>query len=430
MKPIVIECPSCGAVLPPRDAENHVTCEYCDVEFELEKSKSIRDEDGLQLDPFELLRTLAIVQMEVVSEVLEGEKLSPAQMWRRVLKVAFVGIMLGALVWSFTGKSEKKFSGLESAVARPVASPVRSINWVLRSNLDGPVGRGEEASFVGLFRNMSDSDQPAFLISMRLSDLKENWRVPVHSKRDDWYLSTFVEIVDSELYLTGADATIQHLSSESGRRIKSQKLTDVSTNLCLHESGIVVVQKDEQHQLLDPKDWTFSPVSLPPGCEKTRDREERKTEKKGLRPKVPGLSFFRVHQENDLAVAVGYKHPGTALPMAVGFRPATREILWTELISGAPADQIKSKGGSGMFTAEAVSGAVFYSFSEQIENKATVVARNAETGALLWEETLPPSLITLAESIRVMGDTLILEASSGLYLLETKTGKLIGKLGN
>jgi outer membrane protein assembly factor BamB len=114
--------------------------------------------------------------------------------------------------------------------------------------------------------------------------------------------------------------------------------------------------------------------------------------------------------------------------MAVGFRPSTAEILWTEPISGAPADQIKEKG-SGMFTAEAVSGSVFYSFSQQMENKHTLVARNAETGALLWEETLPPSPSMLAESIRVMGDHLILEASSNVYVFEIKTGKITGKLG-
>jgi hypothetical protein len=423
MKPIVIECPSCGAVLPPRDAENHVTCEYCDTEFELEKAKSIRDEDGQQLDPFELLRTLAAVQMEVVGELLDDETVPPALLGRILLKVAFVGIMLGALIWTLAPKLEKKFSGLEDGVAWPLRS-----GWSLRANFDGPVGRGEETSFVGLFQDMSDSDRPAFLISMRLSDLKENWRVPVQAKRDDWFQSTFVEVVDAELYLMGSDATIQRLSGESGRRIKSQKLTDVATNLCWHESGIVIVQKDEQHQLLDPKDWTFSPVSLPLGCEKFHANEARKTENRDLRPDVPGLSFFRVHQENDLAVAVGYKHPGTALPMAVGFRPSTAEILWTEPISGAPAEQIKEKG-SGMFTAEALSGSVFYSFSQQMESKVTVVARNAETGALLWEETLPPSPSTLAESIRVMGDYLLFKATSGFYVLETKTGKLTGKLG-
>jgi hypothetical protein len=432
MKPIVIECPSCGAVLPPRDAENHVTCEYCDIEFELEKAKSIRDEDGQELDPFELLRTLAAVQMEVVGDLLEDENVPLAQLGRFLLKVAFVGIMLGALFWSIADKAEnwekevweKEVSpGLEDGVAWPLRS-----GWGFRANLDGPVGRGEEASFVGLFEYMPGNKSEVVLISMRLSNLKENWRIPVEVTRDSWYLNSFVEIVDAEIYLMGADATIQRISRESGQRMKFQKLTDVVTNLCRHESGIVVVQKDEQHQLLDPKDWSFSPVSLPPGCEKSRSNEARKTENRDLRPKVPGLSFFRVHQEDDLAVAVGYKHPGTALPMAVGFRPSTAEILWTEPISGAPADQIEEQG-SGMFNAEAVSGSVFYSFSKQMENKITLVARNAETGALLWEEALPPKTSTFAESIRVMGDFLILEVSQAVYVLETKTGKLTGRLG-
>jgi DNA-directed RNA polymerase subunit M/transcription elongation factor TFIIS len=46
MKLIVIECPACGAILPPKDAENQVTCEYCDTEFQLEESKPIHDHDG------------------------------------------------------------------------------------------------------------------------------------------------------------------------------------------------------------------------------------------------------------------------------------------------------------------------------------------------------------------------------------------------
>ena len=41
-------------------------------------------------------------------------------------------------------------------------------------------------------------------------------------------------------------------------------------------------------------------------------------------------------EDGDVAVALGKKHPGTALPIVVGFDPKTKAVRWQQSL--APGD--------------------------------------------------------------------------------------------
>jgi len=282
-----------------------------------------------------------------------------------------------------------------------------------------------------LFQDMASDTRPAYLISFRLEDLEENWRLPVPAVRDSWYLSTFVEVVDAEIYLATSDAKLHRVDAKTGRFLRSQQLSDVSTNICRHPDGYVVVQKDEQHQLLNPETWTFSSIELDSACEETRITNQVERGQKLPAPEVEGLRFFRVFQEDDVAVAVGHKSPGTAQPMAVGFQPSSGSLLWTQPISSANPELVEAQG-SGMFTVETLSNGVFYSTAKHVENKRTLIARGAQSGSLLWEVSVPDGYGAGGmhfESLEVLGDRLLLESSFNVFFFEKQTGELTGIMG-
>jgi hypothetical protein len=238
------------------------------------------------LDPQELLSKIAEAQHEVFREHLVQEKVKSVTPWKFILGFAIFGLAMGTIVVSLASKMEKKMAGLGADVAWPLRS-----GWSLRGNFAGPVGIGPEASFVAVYQDHGSDDSPVYLMSFRLPNLEENWRVPVVSTKDDWYQSTWVEIIDGEIYLLSSDATLRWIGRETGRLVSTQQLSDVATNLCGHSEGIVLALKDEQHQLWDPDTWTFSPTVLDPSCEKDRSVEERVGEADSA-PRSSGAVLF------------------------------------------------------------------------------------------------------------------------------------------
>jgi outer membrane protein assembly factor BamB len=120
------------------------------------------------------------------------------------------------------------------------------------------------------------------------------------------------------------------------------------------------------------------------------------------------------------------------MPTAVGFRPSSGELLWTQPISGDSPELLETSG-SGHRSVEMLSGGVFYSSSEHVDNVFTLVARNAETGELLWEVPVThpvdrgsPSF----QSLRIMGNALLLEEFSSLFVFRKKNGDFTGFMGH
>ena len=69
---ISVDCPSCGAKLPPKQPSGSITCEYCGGTFNLSQAKKARTEAGVVVDPKELARAIVQAQRE------QAPRLEPA----------------------------------------------------------------------------------------------------------------------------------------------------------------------------------------------------------------------------------------------------------------------------------------------------------------------------------------------------------------
>ena len=65
MELVQVECPNCGAKLPPRAPEGVFTCQYCSASFQARDVRSARTEAGRSLDAKELARAIVEAQQEL-----------------------------------------------------------------------------------------------------------------------------------------------------------------------------------------------------------------------------------------------------------------------------------------------------------------------------------------------------------------------------
>lgn len=61
---ISVECPSCGAKLPPREPSGSISCEYCGKSFQIGQAKKAQTQAGVVVDPQELARAIVQAQQE------------------------------------------------------------------------------------------------------------------------------------------------------------------------------------------------------------------------------------------------------------------------------------------------------------------------------------------------------------------------------
>jgi len=109
---------------------------------------------------------------------------------------------------------------------------------------------------------------------------------------------------------------------------------------------------------------------------------------------------------------------------------ATGKIVWTH--SYPCNEKVGIKDYDGPFATPTVANGVVYTLSR----KGDVFALNAATGKVMWARNIvkeddvhPPGFGGLAGSPLILGDTLILNGSSGGMALDAKTGKTLWKSG-
>ena len=428
MKVIVVECPSCGAILPPRNAENRVTCEYCDQEFQLEDSKSIRDEEGLELDAKELLDQL---REEINKLWGDPDMEAPPTTLKGVVVIALIvaGILGAGVLFIQNTESSRQRERL--GISTETTWPLKQ-GWSNFGDLAGPFEAEGDTYFVAIMRKLTPSPETGYLVAFSIEDMDIVWKQKIPSPGSGWYLDTQIFNISGNPYLATSNAQLQQLDPATGKSLKTHSLSDVATHICLDKNQWVVAQKDEESHRLNLDSTELTPTERPQDCPARRNPWLGRNIDADLAPEWEGLKTHRVHTDSSgLAIAIGEKNPGTRVAMLTAFRPPNPEPIWSRPTAELEKNQIKHIGGDAAQVDLLYKDTLFATVKLQTDDWV-LLAREAQTGTLLWKSGVPTGSIIISAPNGLSGfeERVVVQRSGDLLSYDIHTGALIGYVGS
>jgi outer membrane protein assembly factor BamB/DNA-directed RNA polymerase subunit RPC12/RpoP len=409
------KCPNCSATVDLRpDADGLITCEYCDHQHRLNRK-------GAAATP-------------------EAQ----ARAKRMVLLLAGVALVIaGALpVFMIVGSSGSESIDQNAPSASVPNLSLPDLKAAIKGTKQGwdTVGGppqivtldGEE-HLVGRLRERGSDNLSIGII--RSKDLKERWKTPPLGTYGDAYRAIRHAAVGKVLLASDGRNTLHAYDLGTGKVLKSHPMTDQVKQLCVVEGqkGVWVQSADKRNvlfglALLTVKDAPKRPASCPRSAFISRlDRPGKVSAAK--HPKVSDFKAKRLFSDGGQAVVFGAKSPGTAIPIAVGFDPATKKVRWNKSILQVNQSSYRTsfyKWQAGLAGGRFIT---FYGVGSDDEWRA--VAFDAASGDLLWETKLKPIFaVDKVDGITVTPKHVYLVRTSSLDVLEAKTGRLIGSVGD
>jgi hypothetical protein len=425
---IVRNCPNCGARIEIEPGAGRVACHYCGQSFEVPAAA-----------PPPVQRVIVIAPGAA----------SPVSARRAPAAVSFVGsaavilvIVLGAFL-----ASRKNIAATIHLPALPagVTLPGTASESFMWDTVGGPpipasVG-GDVEGFVGRIRFRGNDE--LWIAGFEGSKLGEVWKAGPLGTYSQGYTSTFAALVGRSIVVTDYRANVHVYDLASGRETRSVKLTDRAKSMCAAPDGkphVWIEASDERNVLVDADLGTATPMSRPPWCP---DRWAASDDCRGwlkrgpprltcrgpdAAPKVAGFEALNVVEDGDLAIALGKRHPGTALPMAVGFDPKTKTVRWQQPI--ASGDQAGVVESSTISVMDALAAGRFVAPYALTSKGWHFTAFDARSGQRIWDVPLQPIVgVDHPEGFSLSAARVYVMRTSSVEVYEAKTGALVGTVG-
>ena len=421
-------CPNCGARMeaaPPPGGR--VVCHYCGQAFQA---------------PPEPAPPQRII---VIAPGTRGPSPGRSSAGRSVFS-AFFSLFVVAIIAFFSIRGRSR--AVSEISAKVLSSPILSeaVSPFMWDTVAGPpipagVGSGGVEEFVGRVRMRGDDS--LWIVAFEGSKLAELWKAGPFGTYTQGYQSTFASVVGRVVVVTDYRAKLHVYDLASGHETRSLALTDRAKAMCSSPDGkarVWIEMSDEKNVLVDADLGTATPAPRPAWCPDawaTTDdcrgwlkRGPPRLTCKGPEgaPRVNGFEAKNVVEEGDLAVALGRKHPGTGVPIAVGFDPKTKAVRWQQLL--ASGDQATISESSTTSIMDAIASGRFVAPYEVTSKGWHFTAFDARSGQRLWDVALR-SLIGLdqAEGFALSASRVYVMRSSSLDVYDAKSGTLIGTIG-
>jgi outer membrane protein assembly factor BamB len=294
---------------------------------------------------------------------------------------------------------------------------------------------------IGFYRNLDSGDSVMHLGAFNGKDFTRMWKTRALGTLQDqpraMLSGKIVAVTDSNNQLHVLDAA-------TGKTRTALQLSDKAESMCasLDKPGeIWVEQVDEAHQLVDlragkkqaaprPK-WCAADVDLIANSECWRGEFRRQNQSLSACmsskdfASADGFKPAYVMAGGNHRVAIGAKHPGTAIPMAAGYTVDGKKVLWSRQLA-APG-QRPADGAPEL--ADLLGSRVVFVYELKQEG-ARLASLDAKTGKSLWDVPIPRSDDgSEASTFRVTQSRVYLPHWTWLDIFDTKTGKHVGTIG-
>ena len=430
---IARNCPNCGARIDVQPSGGRVACRYCGTSFEIPAAPA-------PPPPAEMPRIVVIAPGGSRGRVQVPLQVSLA---RRVAG-AFSVLVLGAVVIAI------RFGLVTQTATSPTlhlpSIPVPTLSPFMWDTVGGPptpiaVTTAAAETFLGRVRMRGDDT--LWIAAFDGSKLGVSWKVGPFGSYSEGYQSTFASVVGRSVVVTDYRAIAHVYDLASGRELRSVHLTDRAKAVCASSDGrphVWIEQKDEKNVLVDVDQGSATVAPRPAWCPPTTSESgdcrgwlERGAPRPGCKgpmaaPKVNGFEAINVIEQEDSAVAFGKRHPGTALPIAVGFDPKSKAVHWQQPV--ASGDQASAAETSSTSAMDAMAAGRFVTTYEMTSKGWHLTAFDVKSGQRLWDVALRPIMgIDQPQGFSLSNARVYVMRTSSLEVYDAKTGAYVGTVG-
>lgn len=420
-------CPNCGANLGEAPPGQAIVCRYCGHSFQT------------PADPNPPPRIIVIAP----GQPRPGPRIAPVRRaagrsLMSALFSLFVLVLVGAL--SIVRGRSQTLANLPSEIV--AATTDSSFMWdtVAGPPVPAAVGGGGVEGFVGRIRVRGDDT--LWIAAFEGAKLGQVWKVGPLGTYSQAYQSTFTSVVGRSVVVTDYRANLHVYDLGTGRETRTIKLTDRAKGMCAVPGGkahVWIEMSDEKNVLFDVDAGTTAPAARPAGCAQGESSGDcrgwltRGAPRAGCAgpenaPKVNGFQAVNVIEDGDAAVSLGKKHPGTGLPIAVGFDPKTKAVRWQQPV--ASGDQAAAAESSSTSIMDALAGGRFVVPYEITAKGWHFTAFDAHSGQRVWDFPLRSGIgLDEPEGFSLSATRVYVMRSSSLEVYDAKTGAPVGTLG-
>jgi hypothetical protein len=426
---LVRSCPNCGARIDAEPRGGRVLCRYCGQSFQV----SPEDEPAPPPPP----------RVVVIGPAPRRPAVPLARRVASAVFVLLVGAILIAVRFGLVSPRSASQGLLGTLPSLPLPSVPAAFFWdtVGGTPIPAVVGPAGGDGFVGRIRMRGDDT--LWIAAFDGTKPSMVWKAGPFGTYSEGYRSTLASIVGREVIVTDYRANVHVYDLATGHEARSAKLSDRAKSMCTAPDGkahVWIETNDEKGTLFNADVGTASPAPRPAWCSESawapgdcRGSPGLGPARVGckdpaLAPKVSGFEAIHVLEEGDAAVALGRKHPGTALPMAVGFDPKTKAQRWEHAIAAGDPASIAESGSSSSL--DALAGGRFVAPYEITSKGWHFTAFDAKTGQRLWDIPLKAAIGSgYAEGLSLSPSRMYVMRSSSVEVYDAKTGAFYGAIG-
>jgi hypothetical protein len=428
-------CTNCGASIQvpepvgPGAPATHITCKYCGQTFEPAAPAPPPAPRVIVVAP-NLPRAAARATTGLLGSVFSVGM---------VLFIAGVGVFVNRLKSGAT-------VGLPAVSVPGLDLKLPSVSSFMWDTVSGPpipaaVGSGGVEGFVGRVRQRGD-DQ-LWVTAFEGAKLGQVWKAGPFGTYSQGYQSTFTGVAGRHVVVTDYKANVHVYDLAAGRETHSLKLSDRAKSMCAAPEGkpdFWIEVADKRDVLVDAEAGTSVATARPAWCPELwaasddcrgwlkRGAPRPACRGPGPAPKVNGFQALNVVEQGDLAVALGKKHPGTGVPMAVGFDPHSKSVRWEQPLPSG--DQDNAAESSTISVMDDLVGGRFVAPYALTPKGWHFTAFDARSGQRLWDTPLQPLIgVDHPEGFSLSAERLYVMRTSSLEVYDAKTGALVGTVG-
>jgi outer membrane protein assembly factor BamB len=419
-------CPNCGANLGEAPPGQAIVCRYCGHRFETQPEPNLAPR----------IIVIAPGQPRPGSLGAPGRRVTGRPLVSALFSV-FVLVLVGAT--SIVRSRSNTIANLPSEIVAAAEDAVFMWDAVAGPPVPAAVGAGGVEGFVGRIRMRGDDT--LWIAAFEGAKLGQVWKEGPLGTYSQAYQSTFASVVGRSVVVTDYRANMHVYDLGTGRETRTVKLSDRAKGMCTPLGGrhVWLEMSDEKNVLVDVDAGTTTPAARPVGCPQgdtsgdCRGWLTRGAPRPGCAgpegaPKVSGFQAVNVIEDGDAAVALGKKHPGTALPIVVGFDPKTKSVRWQQPV--ASGDQAAAAESSSTSVMDALAGGRFVVPYEMTGKGWHFTAFDAHTGQRIWDFPLHSGIgLDEPQGFSLSATRVYVMRSSSLEVYDAKTGAPIGTVG-